>query len=190
MKKAKWFMLVLFVAFVAAAAVMAQQKTDEKVVCPVSGETMVKSQAKATAVYEGKTYYFCCESCREKFLKGPKAYLEKKADTKEIYTCSMHPDVQSDKPGKCPKCGMNLEKKAMPMGQNQPGMVMPHGLGGTAKIAGQTCPMMDAMSLKDVVAVSENTKDGVVLRFTAKDPETIKKLQEMGAKCVAMHADK
>jgi hypothetical protein len=24
------------------------------------------------------------------------------------YTCSMHPDVVSDKPGKCPKCGMNL----------------------------------------------------------------------------------
>ena len=24
------------------------------------------------------------------------------------YTCPMHPDVCSDKPGKCPKCGMNL----------------------------------------------------------------------------------
>ncbi|MCX6967588.1 MAG: hypothetical protein NTZ46_07375 [Verrucomicrobia bacterium] len=24
------------------------------------------------------------------------------------YTCSMHPEVISDKPGKCPKCGMNL----------------------------------------------------------------------------------
>jgi transcription initiation factor IIE alpha subunit len=24
------------------------------------------------------------------------------------YTCSMHPDVVSNKPGKCPKCGMNL----------------------------------------------------------------------------------
>lgn len=27
-----------------------------------------------------------------------------------IYTCSMHPDIQSDAPGNCPKCGMNLEK--------------------------------------------------------------------------------
>jgi len=26
------------------------------------------------------------------------------------YTCPMHPEVVSDKPGKCPKCGMNLEK--------------------------------------------------------------------------------
>src|SRR5207237_6136839 len=25
---------------------------------------------------------------------------------KVVYTCSMHPEVLSDKPGKCPKCGM------------------------------------------------------------------------------------
>ena len=25
-----------------------------------------------------------------------------------IYTCPMHPEVKSDKPGKCPKCGMDL----------------------------------------------------------------------------------
>ncbi|TAK62682.1 MAG: hypothetical protein EPO24_04780 [Bacteroidetes bacterium] len=29
---------------------------------------------------------------------------------KDTYTCPMHPEVKSDKPGKCPKCGMNLEK--------------------------------------------------------------------------------
>jgi hypothetical protein len=27
------------------------------------------------------------------------------------YTCSMHPDVVQDKPGKCPKCGMDLVEK-------------------------------------------------------------------------------
>ena len=26
----------------------------------------------------------------------------------KTYTCSMHPEVISDKPGKCPKCGMEL----------------------------------------------------------------------------------
>lgn len=28
---------------------------------------------------------------------------------KEVYKCPMHPDVTSDKPGKCPKCGMFLK---------------------------------------------------------------------------------
>ncbi len=28
--------------------------------------------------------------------------------TKEVYTCTMHPEVRSDKPGDCPKCGMKL----------------------------------------------------------------------------------
>ena len=31
----------------------------------------------------------------------------------QSYTCSMHPEVISDKPGKCPKCGMNLIEKKM-----------------------------------------------------------------------------
>lgn len=36
--------------------------------------------------------------------------LTDSTDTK-TYTCPMHPEVISDKPGKCPKCGMNLELK-------------------------------------------------------------------------------
>ncbi|TAL77611.1 MAG: hypothetical protein EPN88_02520 [Bacteroidetes bacterium] len=40
---------------------------------------------------------------------------EKQKNQKLYYTCSMHPEVHSDKPGKCPKCGMNLVKKEMAM---------------------------------------------------------------------------
>lgn len=36
----------------------------------------------------------------------------KKAKSAKVqYTCTMHPEVLSDKPGKCPKCGMTLVKK-------------------------------------------------------------------------------
>jgi Cu(I)/Ag(I) efflux system membrane fusion protein len=31
-----------------------------------------------------------------------------------VYTCPMHPEVISDKPGTCPKCGMELVIKEMP----------------------------------------------------------------------------
>jgi hypothetical protein len=33
-----------------------------------------------------------------------------KAHAKQ-YTCSMHPEVVKDSPGKCPKCGMELVEK-------------------------------------------------------------------------------
>lgn len=32
-----------------------------------------------------------------------------------VYSCPMHPEVIADKPGKCPKCGMFLEKKDVPV---------------------------------------------------------------------------
>ncbi|MDB5261225.1 MAG: hypothetical protein JWQ14_506 [Adhaeribacter sp.] len=37
------------------------------------------------------------------------------------YTCPMHPEVISQKPGKCPECGMNLEKATTGEHQHQPG---------------------------------------------------------------------
>ena len=29
----------------------------------------------------------------------------------ETYTCTMHPEIITNEPGKCPKCGMDLVKK-------------------------------------------------------------------------------
>jgi hypothetical protein len=51
------------------------------------------------------------------FRKQGKEAMEKagtkngKMDAIKSYTCSMHPEVISDKPGKCPKCGMALIEK-------------------------------------------------------------------------------
>lgn len=52
----------------------------------------------------------CCDQADK---KSEKMNQTKKA-TKEsavLYTCPMHPEVKSEKPGKCPKCGMDLIKK-------------------------------------------------------------------------------
>lgn len=46
---------------------------------------------------------------------GHTGHLEHQApsqkDSADSYTCPMHPEIVSDKPGRCPRCGMNLEKK-------------------------------------------------------------------------------
>jgi len=64
-------------------------------------------------------YYFCSEHCLQKFKEQPGQYLDKKNspsvethDGSMIYTCPMHPEIQQQGPGHCPRCGMALE----PMG--------------------------------------------------------------------------
>ncbi len=39
--------------------------------------------------------------------------------TKTLYTCPMHPEVQQDHPGNCPKCGMTLEPKTVKAGADE-----------------------------------------------------------------------
>ena len=115
---------------------------------------------------------------------------------KEVYTCSMHPDVKLDKPGKCPKCGMKLEKKMMPMEQMKAHMhekKMMHKehmdkehmhKKGEEKAC---CPMMEVMSHKDVEMNVENLKNGIAVKLTSKNADVAKKLQGMAAKMKEMH---
>lgn len=51
MKRPIMLAVFVFLSFMILSAGIAQQKADEKVACPVSGETMLKSQAKATCEY-------------------------------------------------------------------------------------------------------------------------------------------
>ena len=89
---------------------------------PVCGMTVDPSTAKGGRVeHEGREYAFCSAKCREKFLADPARYVApaqisreavlpaKPAAPMAAYTCPMHPEVRSDKPGSCPKCGMALE---------------------------------------------------------------------------------
>ncbi len=43
--------------------------------CPVSGETFVVTADSPHVEYEGRTYYFCCPGCIERFQADPAAFL-------------------------------------------------------------------------------------------------------------------
>ena len=95
--------LALSVVFVLAG--IAQEQAEETLTCPVTGKEFKKSDDSPSYTYEGKTYYFCCAECIEKFKENPEKYILKKSEMKEVYTCPMHPEVKSDTHGECPKCG-------------------------------------------------------------------------------------
>ncbi|HSG05797.1 MAG TPA: heavy metal translocating P-type ATPase, partial [Nitrospiria bacterium] len=72
--------------------------------------------------FNGETYYFCHESCLEKFRADPEKYLKPQellsiggvppappSPQGVMYTCPMDPEVQMPGPAPCPKCGMALE---------------------------------------------------------------------------------
>lgn len=44
--------------------------------CPVSGEEFVVSESSPTAEHDGRTYYFCCPGCAERFTANPHEFLE------------------------------------------------------------------------------------------------------------------
>jgi Cu+-exporting ATPase len=92
---------------------------------PVCGMTVEPATARATAEHQGKTYYFCCPSCKARFEAEPERYLQDKEQPptprndeplpggKVEYTCPMHPEIVQDHPGSCPRCGMALEPRTV-----------------------------------------------------------------------------
>jgi P-type Cu+ transporter len=124
---------------------MDPEKTDPKM---DTGKTMVKdpvcnmdvdpATARSSAEYKGRTYYFCCPSCLQRFNADPEKYLAPKPPSSQMvqlsgmapakptaasaqepsagkgsvsYVCPMDPEVREPKPGACPKCGMALERE-------------------------------------------------------------------------------
>src|SRR3984885_7151856 len=91
---------------------------------PVCGMKVQPQEATPSFEHGGRTWYFCCAGCRTKFEAAPVRYdgsqpavlvslgSIKKTSAPGSYTCPMHPEVLSPKPGACPKCGMALEPVA------------------------------------------------------------------------------
>jgi len=60
----------------------------------------------------------CCGNALKKTMMSKDEYYDY-AQLKEEYFCPMDSGVVSDQPGKCLKCGMNLEKRTMSMAKEQ-----------------------------------------------------------------------
>jgi Cu+-exporting ATPase len=94
--------------------------------------TIDPADAAGQADYNGQTYYFCAESCLQRFKGDPARYVTPgskehgaphTADPRSPirdprspalaasskWTCPMHPEIVRDGPGACPICGMALE---------------------------------------------------------------------------------
>jgi Cu+-exporting ATPase len=96
-----------------------------KAIDPVCGMSVDPETAAGSLVLNGTTYYFCNPSCKQQFAANPSRYLSAEAPVVEHpephpkpgtqlqYTCPMHPEVVSDGPGSCPKCGMALEPSSV-----------------------------------------------------------------------------
>jgi P-type Cu+ transporter len=91
---------------------------------PVCGMTVDPATAQHTSEYRGTTYFFCHPGCKAKFEKNPAHYVAghrssmgstpgaagiPEGSVASKYICPMDPEVESDVPAACPKCGMALE---------------------------------------------------------------------------------
>ncbi|MEQ9487744.1 MAG: heavy metal translocating P-type ATPase [Alphaproteobacteria bacterium] len=97
-------------------------KTAEDVVC---GMSVDRATARHMTKHEGERYYFCSKGCRQKFEDSPESYQDGRPAPEPmpegtIYTCPMDPEIEQVGPGDCPICGMALEPKGIPAGDEGP----------------------------------------------------------------------
>ena len=109
----KIFLILSVVVFVLALSSYAQQTADEMVKCAVSGEKMEKSEAKSSLEYKGETYYFCCDNCKEAFVKDPEKYINQEGHEGQEHA-HQHGEEHADEHGEDtavdPVCGMEIKK--------------------------------------------------------------------------------
>src|SRR5579863_6884394 len=105
---------------------------------PVCGMDVNPATSKHKVEHAGKSFFFCCAGCADKFKSSPDKYLNPAASRagssnlmmlggpaaapavphspdsakERAYVCPMCPEVRASKPGPCPKCGMALESEA------------------------------------------------------------------------------
>jgi P-type Cu+ transporter len=91
---------------------------------PVCGMTVNPEKCAGSHTYKGHEYFFCGKGCIAKFAASPETYLKPKLVTISKpgvkYTCPMHPEIITNKPGPCPICGMALEPMTVSLDDKNP----------------------------------------------------------------------
>ena len=77
---------------------------------PICRMTVDETPAAITAEKQGRTWYFCCDHCRRRFLGLPGEEPASAAPRPGAFFCPMCAGIESDHPEACPKCGMALER--------------------------------------------------------------------------------
>jgi len=104
----------------AAAGATAPAAPAGEAIDPVCGMSVAVATSTIRSQHGGETIHFCSELCKAKFDADPEAWIGGKprpapapAPAGTRWICPMCPEVESDVPAPCPKCGMALEP-AMP----------------------------------------------------------------------------
>ena len=92
---------------------------EAEVIDPVCGMSILPSDAVGHIEHRGHTYYFCNESCLERFSADPEAFLvagardlrARRERTRASTPARCTPRSAEIGPGACPKCGMALEPR-------------------------------------------------------------------------------
>src|SRR3954468_3948866 len=111
--------------------------TANKALDPICGMTVSPETAAAHVTHASRDFYFCSKGCAAKFQQDAGRFLtapgsspmetnHKKTSLARLgappsltaakgtaYICPMDPEVRSNRPGACPKCGMALEPEVI-----------------------------------------------------------------------------
>jgi YHS domain-containing protein len=72
--------LIILAAMPALQASPKPTAQSQPLVCPVTGEKIASTKdAAGHSIYKGKTYYFCCPSCKPMFDANPAKYVKPSA---------------------------------------------------------------------------------------------------------------
>lgn len=111
---------MLLVVLVSVSVVLSQtesKKTDvkkekQKACCPTDKSAMSKTKSESKS--DDKISDSTSKDATHQHDGNSDCMKEETTKNISMYSCPMHPEVTSDKEGKCSKCGMSLTKKTMP----------------------------------------------------------------------------